>query len=148
MSTGKVTEDILIWQIDTYGLVSPTKAKNVVWYYFRKYDIKKIKEKHTDNDILKLDQQTLYMFCSKDPDPDQRLKVTVKLRKDYSPTVMMEYMMQVIHFHNQEYATVVIDNSKGQSLASFNTVCLTDSAGCRRIWHGEHSWINDWRLWE
>ena len=27
MSTGKVTEDILMRRIDTYGLVSPTKAK-------------------------------------------------------------------------------------------------------------------------
>ena len=63
MSSGKVTEDTLMRRIDTYGLVSSTKAKNVVWYDIRKYDIKKIKEKHGDNDILKLDQQTLCMFC-------------------------------------------------------------------------------------
>ena len=68
------------------------KGKNVVWCFFRKYDIKKIKEKHTVNDILKLDQYVLCMFCYKDPDPEQRLKVTVKLGKDYSPTVMVEHM--------------------------------------------------------
>ena len=115
-SGGKVTEDTLMRRIDIYGLVSPTKAKNVVWCFFRKYDIKKIKEKHGGNDILKLDQHALCMLCYKDPDPDQRLKVTVKLGKDYSPTVMLEHMM---HHHKQEYAAVVIANSKGQSLASF-----------------------------
>jgi hypothetical protein len=31
MSTGKVTEDTLMRRIDTYGLVSPTKAKLFVW---------------------------------------------------------------------------------------------------------------------
>jgi hypothetical protein len=96
MSSGKVTEDTLMRRIDTDGIVSRTKAKNVVWCYFRKYDIKKIKEKHGDNDILKLDQHVLFMFCYKDPDPDQRLKVTVKLEKDYSPTVILEHMM---HHH-------------------------------------------------
>ena len=96
MSEGKVTEDTLMRRIDTYGLVSPTKARKVVWCFFRKYDIKKIKEKHTVNDILKLDQYVLCMFCYKDPDPEQRLKVTVKLGKDYSPTVILEYM---IHHH-------------------------------------------------
>ena len=116
MSVGKVTEDTLMRRIETDGLVSPTKAKNVVWCCFRKYDIKKIKEKHGGNDILKLDQQALCMLCYKDPDPDQRLKVTVKLGKDYSPTVMLEHMM---HHHKQEYAAVVIANSKGQSLVSF-----------------------------
>ncbi len=63
MSTGKMTEDQLMRRIDTYGLVSPSKAKNDVWVYFRKYDTKKIKEKHFDNDILKLDQHTLCMIC-------------------------------------------------------------------------------------
>ena len=63
-----------------------------------------------------LDQHALCMLCYKDPDPDQRLKVTVKLGKDYSPTVMIEHMM---HHHKQEYASVVIDNFKGQSLPSF-----------------------------
>jgi hypothetical protein len=59
MSTGKLTEDTLMRRIDTYGLTSTTKAKIVVWCYFRKYDIKKIKEKHVVNDIVKLDQYDL-----------------------------------------------------------------------------------------
>jgi hypothetical protein len=92
MSEGKVTEDTLMRRIDTDGLVSPTKARKVVWCFFRKYDIKKIKENHTVNDILKLDQYVLCMFCYKDQDPEQRLKVTVKLGKDYSPTVMVAHM--------------------------------------------------------
>ena len=36
-----------------------------------------------------------------------------------APTVMLELMM---NHHKQEYASVVLDNSKGQSLASFTTV--------------------------
>ena len=56
MSTGKVTENILMRRIDVYGLVSPTKAKNVVCCYFRKYDIKKIKEEYGVNTSLELDQ--------------------------------------------------------------------------------------------
>ena len=79
MSTGKVTEDQLMRRIDTYGLVSPTKTKNVVWFYIRKYDIQKIKENHVGNDLLKLDQDDLCILCYKDRDTEQRLKVTVKL---------------------------------------------------------------------
>jgi hypothetical protein len=79
-----------------------------------------MKEKHGGNDILKLDQHVLCMFSYKDPDTDQRLKVTVKLGKDYSPTVMLEQMM---HHHKEEYASVVLANSKGQSLPSFTTGC-------------------------
>jgi hypothetical protein len=77
MSSGKVTEDTLMRRIDTYGLVSPTKAKNVVRCFFRKYGIKKIKEKHADNDMIKLDQHDLCMICYKDPDPEKRLSVVV-----------------------------------------------------------------------
>ncbi len=51
-------------RIDTYGLTSSTKAKIVVWWYFRKYEIKKIKEKHVVNDIFKLDQHDLWMLSS------------------------------------------------------------------------------------
>ena len=75
MSEGKVTEDTLMRWIDTYGLVSPTKAKNVVQCFFRKYDIKKIKGKHAVNDMFKLDPHTLCMLCSRDPDPQQRCSV-------------------------------------------------------------------------
>ncbi len=57
---------------------------NVLWCYSRKYDIKKIKEKHAGNDSLKLDQHALCMFSYKDPGAEQRLKVTVKLGKDHS----------------------------------------------------------------
>ncbi len=76
---------------------------------------KKIKEKHGVNDILKLDQHSLCMICYKNSDPEQRLKVTVKLGKDCSPTVMLE------HF------------------TSFNAVCHTDSDGWGRIWHAQES---------
>jgi hypothetical protein len=94
MSAGKVTVDTLMRRIDTYGLVFPTKAKNVVWCLFRKYDFQKIKEKHAGNDMLKLDQHALCMLFYKNPDPEQRLKATVKLGKDYSPTVMLEHIMR------------------------------------------------------
>jgi hypothetical protein len=50
MSGGKVTEDTLMRRIE-----------------------------HVGNDILKLDKHDLCMFCYKDPDPEERLKVTVKL---------------------------------------------------------------------
>jgi hypothetical protein len=46
--------------------------------------MKKIKKKHAGNDSLKLDQHALCMFCYKDPDAEQRLKVTVKLGKVHS----------------------------------------------------------------
>jgi hypothetical protein len=62
MSGEEVTEDTCMRRIDTYGLVSHTNAKTVVWWYFRKYDIKKIKEKYTVNDILKLDHHVLSMI--------------------------------------------------------------------------------------
>jgi hypothetical protein len=64
MSSGKMTEDTLMRRIDTYGLVSSTKAKKRNnWYDIRKYDIKKIKEEHAGNDLLKLDQHALCILC-------------------------------------------------------------------------------------
>jgi hypothetical protein len=45
------SEDLLNRHIQEHGLVSPERAKNVVWYFFRKYNCKKI---HGRDDNLKL----------------------------------------------------------------------------------------------
>ena len=37
-----VSEDLLNRQIQDYGLVSPERAKNVVWSFFKKYGSKKL----------------------------------------------------------------------------------------------------------
>ena len=52
----KVSEDVLNRQIQDYGLVSPERAKNVVWCFFKKYGSKKLKDQ---DDNLKLAQQAL-----------------------------------------------------------------------------------------
>ena len=52
----KVFEDVLNRQIQDYGLVSPERAKNVVWCFFRKFGSKPLKGQ---DDNLRLAQQVL-----------------------------------------------------------------------------------------
>jgi hypothetical protein len=107
----KVSEDVLNRQIQDYGLVSPERATNVVWCFFKKYGSKKLKDQ---DDNLKLAQQALCTICL--ADQARRLQCTVKLGKDNSPSSVMNYMR--IH-HQDEYNAVVVANSKGLSLAAF-----------------------------
>ena len=71
-----VSEDLLNRQIQDYGLVSPERAKNAVWCFFKKYGSKKLKGQ---DDTLKLAQQALCTICL--ADQARRLHCTVKLGK-------------------------------------------------------------------
>ena len=57
-----VSEDLLNRHIQEYGLVSPERAKNVVWFFFRKYKPKKLE----GHDNLKLAQHALCTICLED----------------------------------------------------------------------------------
>ena len=94
----KVSEDVLNRQIQDYGLVSPERAKNFVWCFFKKYGSKKLKDQDDD---LKLTHQSLCTICL--ADQPRRLQCTVKLVKDDSPSLLMDHMR--IH-HQDEYNAV------------------------------------------
>ena len=46
-----VCEDLLNRQIQDYGLVTPERAKNLVWSYFKKYGSKNLTRGHSDMTI-------------------------------------------------------------------------------------------------
>ena len=39
-----VKEDLLIRRVSEYGLVTPARAQNPVWFFFKKYGSKKLKD--------------------------------------------------------------------------------------------------------
>jgi hypothetical protein len=106
-----VSEDLLNRQIQDYGLVSPERAKNFVWSFFKKYGSKKLQGEDVN---LKLSQQALCTICL--ADQTRRRHCTVKWGKDNSPSSLMDHMR--IH-HQDEFNAVVVANSKGVSLATF-----------------------------
>ena len=55
-----VSEDLLNRQIQDYGLVSPERAKNVVWCFFKKYGSKNLQGVDVN---LKLSQAALCTIC-------------------------------------------------------------------------------------
>ena len=73
-NTENVSEDVLMRQIQDYGLVTPERAKNLVWSYFKKYGNKDLTRGH---DNLKLQQHALCTICL--ADQPRRLQCTVKL---------------------------------------------------------------------
>jgi hypothetical protein len=107
-----VSEDLLNRQIHEYGLVSPERAKNLVWSYLKKYGRKNLTRGHEN---LKLQQQYLSTICL--GDQDRRRHSTVQLGKDNSPSSMMDHLR--IH-HREQHDAVVVGNSKGLTLAAFN----------------------------
>ena len=102
-----VSEDLLNRQIQDYGLVSPERAKNLVWYFFKKYGTKKI---NRQDDNLNLAQEALCTICL--ADQDRRRHCTVKLGKDKSPTSMMDHLR---NHHREEFDAVVVANTRGLS---------------------------------
>ena len=106
-----VSEDLLNRQIQDYGLVSPERAKNVVWCFFKKYGSKNLQGVDVN---LKLSQAALCTICL--ADQTRSLHCTVKMGKDNSPSSLMDHMR--IH-HQDEFNAVVVANSKGVSLATF-----------------------------
>ena len=40
--------------IQDYGLVSPERTKNLVWYFFKKYGTKKLNRQNDNNDLTLL----------------------------------------------------------------------------------------------
>ena len=107
-----VSEDLLNRQIQDYGLVSPERAKNLVWSYFKKYGRKNLTRGH---DNLKLQQQALCTICL--GDQDRRRHSTVQLGKDNSPSSLMDHLR--IH-HREQHDAVVVASSKGLTLTAFN----------------------------
>jgi hypothetical protein len=106
-----MSEDLLNRHIQDYGLVSPERVKNLVWYFFKKYGTKQL---NRQDDNLNLAQQALYTICL--ADQDRRRHCTVKLGKDNSPSSMMDHLR--IH-HLVEFDAVAVANSKGLTLAAF-----------------------------
>ena len=107
-----VSEDLLNRQTQDYGLVCPQRARNLVWSYFKKYGSKNLTRGH---DNVRLQQEDLCTICL--GDQDRRRLSTVQLGKDNSPSAMLDHLR--IH-HREEHDTVVVDNSKGLTLAAFN----------------------------
>ena len=95
-----MSEDLLNRHIQDYGLVSPERAKNLVWYFFKKYGTKQL---NRQDDNLNLAQQTLCTICL--TDQDRRRYCTVKLDKDKSPTSMLDHLR---NHHREEFDTVVV----------------------------------------
>ena len=108
-----MSEDLLNRRIQDYGLVSPERAKHLVWYFFKKYGTKQL---NRQDDNLNLAQQALCTICL--ADQDRRRHSTVKLGKDKSPTSMMDHLR---NHHREEFDAVVVANTRGLSLVVFNT---------------------------
>jgi hypothetical protein len=49
-----MSEDLLNRHIQDYGLVSPERTKNLVWYFFKKYGTKKLNRQNDNNDLTLL----------------------------------------------------------------------------------------------
>jgi hypothetical protein len=92
-------------------LVSPERAKKIVWYFFRKYNCKKLQGR---DDNLKLAQHALCTICL--ADPTRRRHCTVKMGKDNSPSSLLDHMR--IH-HLEEFNAVVLATNKRVSLPTF-----------------------------
>ena len=58
-----MSEDLLNRHIQDYGLGSPERAKNLVWYFFKKYGTKHL---NRADDNLNLAQQALCTICLAD----------------------------------------------------------------------------------
>jgi hypothetical protein len=71
-----VSEDLLNRLIQDYGLVSPERTKNVVWFFFKKFGSKKL---NGQDALLKLAQQVLCTICL--VDQQRRRHCTVKFAK-------------------------------------------------------------------
>jgi hypothetical protein len=65
--------------IQDYGLVSPERVKNLLWYFFKKYGTKKV---YRQDVKLNLAEEVLCTICL--VDQDRRRYSTVKLGKDKS----------------------------------------------------------------
>ncbi len=105
-----VSEDLLNRQIQVHGLVSPERAKNVVWFFFRKYNSKKLE----GPDNLKLSQHALCTICLEDI--TRRRLCTVQMGKDNSPSSLLDHMRT---HHLEEFNAVVLATHKGVPLATF-----------------------------
>ena len=116
--TAFLNEDALNRRIADYGLISPVKAKNVVWHFFRKYNPRKLPVKNVGSDKLHLDRHALCMLCYKSEDDRTRQAVTVILGKDNSPTPLVEHMR--VH-HHTDYEEVLRGNKLGLSVCDFTS---------------------------
>ena len=116
--TAFLNEDALNRRIADYGLISPVKAKNVVWHFFRKYNPRKLPVKNVGSDKLHLDRHALCMLCYKSEDDRTRQTVTVVLGKDNSPTPLVEHMR--VH-HHTDYEEVLRGNKLGLSVCDFTS---------------------------
>jgi hypothetical protein len=103
-------------------LVSPERAKDAVWFFFKKFGSKKL---NGQDALLKLAQQALCTICL--ADQQRRRHCTVKLGKDASPSSLMDHMR--IH-HQDEFNAVAVANDKGTTLAAFTAA---------RLPHARHS---------
>ena len=81
-----VSEDLLNRQIQVHGLVSPERAKNNVWFFFRKYNPKKLEGPNN----LRLAQHVLCTICLEDI--TRRRLCTVQMGKDNSPSPLLDHM--------------------------------------------------------
>ena len=99
--------------IQESGLVSPERAKNVVWCFFRKYNCKKLQGR---DDNLKLAEHPICMICL--TDPTRHRHCTVKMGKDNSPSSLLDHMR--IH-HLEEFNSVVLVTIQGVSLTTFTS---------------------------
>jgi hypothetical protein len=98
--TENVSDDLLNRHIQEYGLVSPERAKNVLWYFFRKYNHKKLQCR---DDNLKLKQYALSTICM--TDPTRRWNCTVKMGKDNSPSSLLDYL-RIHHLEGMQRMSV------------------------------------------
>ncbi len=89
-----VSEDLLNRQIQVHGLVSPERAKNNVWFFFRKYNPKKLEGPNN----LRLAQHALCTICLEDI--TRRRLCTVQMGKDNSQSPLLDHMKT---HHLEEY---------------------------------------------
>jgi hypothetical protein len=91
-----VSEDLLNQQIQVHGLVSPERAKNNVWFFFRKYNPKKLEGPNN----LRLSEHALCTICLEDI--TRRRLCTVQMGKDNSQSPLLDHMKT---HHLEEYNT-------------------------------------------
>ncbi len=81
-------------QIQVHGLVFPERAKNNVWFFFRKYNPKKLEGPNN----LRLAQHALCTICLEDI--TRRRLCTVQMGKDNSQSPLLDHMKT---HHLEEY---------------------------------------------
>ena len=114
-----VSEDLLNRQIQVHGLVSPERAKNNVWFFFRKYNPKKLEGPNN----LRLAQHALCTICLEDITRRRLCTVQMVYYWDFELSYKHLVTSEAHHPFVPMYCSLVLMKTLFLSLVPYMTVC-------------------------